>query len=127
MIHRYTQSKMEIEFIIDYNVAEEIITDDEINEEFMQKLKLFLHKQNKCYKVWINKNKKWYGSENCKIIISAEFNCNIYNNKKHYYQECGKCHIKRDCNVSNDFDILINSYGYSCEFIDNCCAGLFKI
>lgn len=107
---------MSRKLIVDETVPVEIVTDNDRDEWFVKKLEEFLHKQNKEYAVWINNDHRWYNSENCKIIIASDFSCG----------DCHKCHVKRGCNVSKEFDLFIQRHGYKCEFLHGCCAGLFR-
>lgn len=108
---------------------EEFITEDMRDILFAKKLEEFLHKQNKNYSVKINGkgDSRFYNThDNCKIIIAADFSCCEWKGSRNGYQECNKCHVKRGCNVSREFDMLVQEHGYKCEFIDSCFAGLFR-
>ena len=117
---------MSRKLIIDETVPVEIVTDNDRDEWFVKKLEEFLHKQNREYAVWINNDRRWYNSENCKIIIASDFSCCEWRGIRNGYQECNKCHVKRGCNVSKEFDLFIQRHGYKCEFLNSCYAGLFR-
>lgn len=104
----------------------EVICDNKQDILFIKKLTKFLHLQNKKYIVWLNRDNKWSTNKNCKIIISSEFNCNVYSKKYCCYEIGRKCHIHYNCNVSSDFEKFIQSHGYSYGFINHFIAGLYR-
>jgi len=120
-----------MEFIIDESVPVEIITNESRDEWFMEKIKEFLHKQNKYYRVFLNTNQDWWDSKNCKIVICFDFSCNVEVPCKVFknnvtYEPCRKCHIKYHCQVSREFSALIEAHGYSYYFLDCVSAGIFR-
>ena len=106
------------------DTCQECFEAKELDTLFAKELEVFLRKQHEGYRVRLNNEEKYWKSR-CKIITTAEFNCNVYD-RKCGWTECRKCHIKYGCNMSREFKNFIETRGYKCEFLDCCRTGLFR-